>query len=194
MSAVGGTPKREIDRQIYQASNLERYASQKLAVMKYSYETKQFIDAHNEVFTSSQRTKARIDYDTARKNVVRDLDALNRFTARSAIVFKKHERINKNRAAVYSASHTERPAPNAFSTAYFSDACRPGPLIQAGAGNVGQLGWKTRVRSSMLSRGKDSGGVVGSVNEVCGMKRARPSVLVSAIFSSSAWSRRISGT
>src|SRR5260221_10661990 len=54
-------------------------------------------------------------------------------------------------------------------------------------------GWNTSVRSSMLSRGKASGGVVGSVNEVCGMKRAEMSVLVSAIFSSSTSSRRISG-
>ena len=46
----------------------------------------------------------------------------------------------------------------------------------------------------MLSRGRASGGVVGSVNEVCGMKRAGMSVLVSAIFNSSASSRRISGT
>jgi|SRR6516162_702897 len=57
-----------------------------------------------------------------------------------------------------------------------------------------QAGWKTSVRTSMLSRGRASGGVVGSVNEVCGMKRAGMSVLVSAIFKSSASSRRISGT
>ncbi len=56
-----------------------------------------------------------------------------------------------------------------------------------------QAGWKTRVLSSMLSRGSASAGVVGSVNEVCGMKRARPSVLVSLHFSNSASSARISG-
>ena len=57
-----------------------------------------------------------------------------------------------------------------------------------------QAGWKTSVRTSMLSRGRASGGVVGSVNEVCGMKRAGMSVRVSAIFNSSASSRLISGT
>jgi hypothetical protein len=36
--------------------------------------------------------------------------------------------------------------------------------------------WNTSVRSSMLSRGSASLGVVGSTKAVCGAKRARPSV------------------
>ena len=72
------------------------------------------------------------------------------------------------------------------------------PAEAAGSFGVGTragayAGWNTSVRSSMLSRGKASGGVVGSVNEVCGMNRARPSSLLSMIFSSSASSRRSSG-
>ena len=54
-------------------------------------------------------------------------------------------------------------------------------------------GWKTSVRSSILSLGNASGGVVGSLNDVCGMKRARPSVMVSQHFNNSASSARISG-
>ena len=50
-----------------------------------------------------------------------------------------------------------------------------------------------RAQLDALAR-RASAGVVGSVNEVCGMKRAEMSVLVSAIFSSSASLRRISGT
>jgi hypothetical protein len=67
----------------------------------------------------------------------------------------------------------------------------------AGAGpdlGKSQFGWKTNVRSSMLSRGRASAGVVGSLNEVCAIKRARPSVFVSQHLSSSASSRFISGT
>jgi hypothetical protein len=36
--------------------------------------------------------------------------------------------------------------------------------------------WNTNVRSSMLSRGGASFGVVGSTKAVCGANRARPSV------------------
>ena len=71
------------------------------------------------------------------------------------------------------------------------------PALLVGAGpEVGrsQFGWKTNVRNSMLSRGRASAGVVGSVNEVCAIKRARPSVFVSQHLSSTASSRRISGT
>lgn len=57
----------------------------------------------------------------------------------------------------------------------------------------GHAGWKTSVRSSMLSRGDASGGVVGSANDVCGMKRARPSVIVSQHFNNRTSSARISG-
>ena len=80
-------------------------------------------------------------------------------------------------------------------SAHFVPARRHDPPPLAGEGRVGAsrgvlaarryAGWKTSVRSSMLSRGLASGGVVGSVNEVCGMKRAGMSVRVSAIFSSS---------
>jgi hypothetical protein len=74
-------------------------------------------------------------------------------------------------------------------------AAFPAQLVRAGPDlRKSQFGWKTNVRSSMLSRGRASAGVVGSVNEVCAMKRARPSVFVSQHLSSSASSRRISGT
>jgi hypothetical protein len=51
----------------------------------------------------------------------------------------------------------------------------------------------TSARSSMLSRGNTFGGVVGSSNAVCGMKRARPSFAESKHFSSSTSSVRIAG-
>ncbi len=44
------------------------------------------------------------------------------------------------------------------------------------AGLPDQLLWNTSVRSSMLSRGAASAGVVGSVKAVCGPNRVRPSV------------------
>lgn len=54
--------------------------------------------------------------------------------------------------------------------------------------------WNTSVRSSMLSRGGASWGVVGSTKAVCGAKRARPSVWESKHFSSRISSAVISGT
>jgi hypothetical protein len=47
---------------------------------------------------------------------------------------------------------------------------------QAGRGKALQCLWNTSVRSSMLSRGGASGGVVGSMKAVCGPNLVRPSV------------------
>src|SRR6185369_244336 len=49
------------------------------------------------------------------------------------------------------------------------------------------------VRTSMLWRGGAPGGVLGSSNDVCGVKRARPSLAESYTLKTIASSRRISG-
>jgi hypothetical protein len=63
---------------------------------------------------------------------------------------------------------------------------RRSSLAWLGADAPPHARWNTKARSSILSRGRASLGVVGSAKALCGVKRARPSVAESKHLISSA--------
>src|SRR5947207_15308118 len=80
------------------------------------------------------------------------------------------------------AAETENPSPAGPERGFLYPIGAPGRRQSQRA----YAGWNTKVRNSMLSRTGAPGGVVGSANEVCGMKRAGMSVRAAAIFRTTA--------